>query len=108
MAGGSIFSGIFKEPYDVDDIHTKIGVGLTLGLATLFIFFIKNPFQGLLFSQMFLSIQLPITIFTQIALTSSKKVMGKHANSKKDMILLWIIGLIVTFLNIALLISTIM
>jgi manganese transport protein len=56
---------------------------------------------------MFLSIQLPITIFTQIYLTSSKKVMGKYANSKTDKILLWLFAVIVTGLNVALLISTI-
>jgi manganese transport protein len=53
---------------------------------------------------MLLSIQLPITIFTQIYLTSSKKVMGKYANTRLDKILLWVIAMIVTFLNIALLI----
>lgn len=104
MAGGSIFAGLFKEPYDIKDDHTKFGVAITLILSTIAIFFIKNPFQGLIYSQMFLSIQLPISIFLQIYLTSSKKVMGKHANTKSSNILLWIIGLIVTGLNIALLI----
>lgn len=105
MAGGSIFAGIYKEPYDIKDSHTKTGVALTLILSAVIIFFIKNPFQGLIYSQMFLSIQLPISIFLQIYLTSSKKVMGKYANSTRNNILLWIIGLIVTGLNIALLIS---
>lgn len=105
MAGGSIFAGIFKEPYDIKDDHTKIGVAITLFLSAIVIFFIKNPFQGLIYSQMFLSIQLPISIFLQIYLTSSKKVMGKHANSISNKIVLWIIGLIVTGLNIALLVS---
>jgi manganese transport protein len=105
MAGGSIFAGIYKEPYDIKDDHTKIGVALTLVLSALAIFFIKEPFKGLVYSQMFLSIQLPISIFLQIYLTSSKKVMGKHANSTSNRIVLWIIGLIVTGLNIALLLS---
>jgi manganese transport protein len=69
------------------------------------IFLITSPFQGLIYSQMLLSVQLPITIFTQIYLTSSKKVMGKYANSKLDKILLWGIGIIVTILNVALLVS---
>ena len=43
--------------------------------------------------------------FTLIYLTSSKKVMGKYANTKGGKIVLWSIGLVVTFLNIALLIS---
>ncbi len=105
MAGGSIFAGIYKEPYDIKDSHTKLGVGITLILSAILIFFIQNPFQGLIYSQMFLSIQLPISIFLQIYLTSSKKVMGKHANTVISNIILWTIGLIVAGLNIALLIS---
>ncbi|MGH4117723.1 Nramp family divalent metal transporter [Clostridium sp.] len=108
MAGGSIFAGIFGEPYDINDIHTKIGVGITLVGAAIIIFFISQPFKGLIYSQMLLSIQLPITIFLQIYLTSSKKVMGKYANSRFDKIALWIIGLIVTALNIMLLLNYIL
>jgi len=59
----------------------------------------------LIYSQMFLSIQLPISIFLQIYLTSSKKIMGRYANTKSSNILLWVIGLIVTGLNIALFLS---
>lgn len=105
MAGGSIFAGIFAEPYNIKDIHSKTGVLLTMVPAALIIFLIRSPFDGLIYSQMLLSIQLPITIFTQIYLTSSPKVMGRHANSKLDKVLLWIIGLIVTILNVALLTS---
>lgn len=105
MAGGSIFAGLYGEPYDIHDSHTKMGVGITLITAAVIIFFIKNPFNGLIYSQMFLSIQLPITIFLQIYLTSSKKVMGKFANNKLERISLWTIGIIVTVLNIALLFS---
>jgi manganese transport protein len=106
MAGGSIFAGIYKEPYDINDSHTKIGVGITLILATIIIFFISNPFEGLIYSQMLLSIQLPITIFLQIYLTSSKRIMGKYANSVFDKVCLWVVGIIVAALNIALLVSS--
>ncbi|GLC32076.1 Nramp family divalent metal transporter [Clostridium omnivorum] len=105
MAGGSIFAGLFGEPYDIRDRHTKVGIGITLIVATVVIFFISDPFKGLVYSQMILSIQLPITIFLQIYLTSSKKIMGKYANSLLDKIALWSIGIIVTILNIMLLIS---
>ena len=105
MAGGSIFAGIYKEPYDIKDDHTKIGVAITLVLSAIVILFIHSPFQGLIYSQMFLSVQLPISIFLQIYLTSSKKVMGQYANSRRNSIALWAVGLIVTFLNIALLVS---
>lgn len=100
MAGGTIFSGIFNHPYDIHYKDTKLGVLLTMIPAALIILLIKSPFDGLIYSQMFLAIQLPITVFTQIYLTSSKKVMGKYANSKRLKITLFIIALIVTFLNI--------
>lgn len=103
MAGGTIFAGMFEEAYDINDKHTKIGIGITFIFALLAVFFIKDPFSGLLLSQMFLSIQLPITIFLQIYLTSSRKVMGKHANTGSENIMLWIVGIIVTVLNIMLL-----
>jgi manganese transport protein len=101
MAGGSIFAGIFAEPYNIADSHSRAGVLVTMVPAALIIFFISSPFDGLIISQMLLSVQLPITIFTLIYLTSSKKVMGKYANSRLDKVFLWSIGLIVTFLNVA-------
>ena len=105
MAGGSIFAGIFGEPYDLKDNHSKIGVGISLILALGIIFLINNPFKGLIISQMLLSIQLPFTIFMQVYLTSSPKVMGKYTNKKTTTFILLIIGTIITFLNIKLLIS---
>ncbi|HPT13599.1 MAG TPA: Nramp family divalent metal transporter [Bacteroidales bacterium] len=107
MAGGSIFAGFFGEPFDMKDNHSRIGVIISLSVAVLIIFLIGDPFKGLIISQMLLSIQLPFTVFLQVYLTSSKKVMGKYANSKPLTILLLAIGLIVTFLNIRLLVSLI-
>ncbi len=100
MAAGSIFAGMFREPYNIKDLHTRIGVLLTYAAAVFFIFLISNPFKGLVLSQMLLSIQLPITIFLQIYLTSSTKVMGKYANSTLHNALLLVIGVIVSLLNI--------
>ena len=103
MAGGSIYAGLFKEPYDVKDRHSWHGIIITYSLAVVIIFFVSQPFNGLIYSQMALSIQLPFTIFLQIYLTSSKKVMGRYANSAMQKIMLWIIGIIVSVLNITLL-----
>ncbi|MDF2942198.1 MAG: divalent metal cation transporter [Herbinix sp.] len=102
MAGGSIFAGMFGEPYDIKDSHTKIGVVGILSLATFVIFLVTDPFKGLIYSQMLLSIQLPITVFLQIYLTSSKKVMGKYKNSWSHNISLWVIAVILAVLNIML------
>ncbi|HEX7494163.1 MAG TPA: Nramp family divalent metal transporter [Bacteroidales bacterium] len=105
MAGGSIVSGMYKEPYDVKDNHSRIGVVISLVGALILIFFISNPFKGLILSQVFLSIQLPFTIAVQLYLTSSKKVMGKYANSRFLIVLLSAIAGIVVFLNIKLFID---
>jgi manganese transport protein len=105
MAAGSIFAGMFKEPYDIKDNHTRLGVALSLVIAFAIILMISNPFQGLIISQMVLSIQLPFTIFLQVRLTSSGKVMGKYRNTLFTGIMLYTIGAIVTVLNIMLFIS---
>jgi manganese transport protein len=105
MAGGSIIAGLFSEPFDVKDNHSRMGILLSLITALLLIFVIGNPFKALIISQMILSIQLPFTIFLQIYLTSSPKVMGKYVNSKSTTGLMLLIGSIVTFLNVLLFIS---
>lgn len=105
MAAGSIFAGIFGESYHIKDIHSRVGILLSLGVALILILFISNPFQGLIISQMILSIQLPFTVFLQVGLTSSTKVMGKYANSRWSSFVLYVIAAIVSVLNIMLLFS---
>ena len=103
MAAGTIFAGVFGESYNIKDSHSQVGVIISLGLALLLIFFIGDPFKGLIISQMVLSVQLPFTVFLQVSLTSSRKVMGQYVNSKFTTWLLYIIAAIVSVLNIALL-----
>ncbi len=105
MAAGTIFAGAYKEPYDIKDNHSRVGVIVSLIVAFVLILLISNPFQGLIISQMLLSIQLPFTIFLQVYLTSSEKVMGKYKNKPSSRLLLYGIGALVTVLNIALFIS---
>jgi len=105
MAAGSIFAGMYREPYDIKDNHSRLGVAASLLIGLGIIFLISNPFNGLIISQMCLSIQLPFTIFLQVYLTSSERVMGKYRNSNLLKVLLYLIGGIVVLLNIALLIS---
>ena len=105
MAAGSIFAGIFGESYHIRDSHSQVGVLLSLGLALVLICFITDPFQGLLVSQMVLSIQLPFTVFLQVSLTSSRRVMGKYANSRLSACILYIIAGVVTVLNLLLLVE---
>lgn len=106
MAGGSIYAGIFGESYDIKDYHSWHGVLLTYWLAVLIILFVEDPFTGLIYSQMALSVQLPWTIGLLIYLTSSKKVMGKYANNTRLKVTLGVIGAIVIILNIMLLLES--
>lgn len=105
MAAGSIFAGIYREPYDIKDSHSRWGVLLSLVMALIIIMLFSNPFMGLIYSQMILSIQLPVTIFLQVYLTSSGKVMGKYKNRTSTKWILYILGGIVTVLNVMLFIS---
>jgi manganese transport protein len=105
MAAGSIFSGIFSEPYDIKDNHSRLGIVISFLTAILIIFIISNPFKGLIISQMVLSIQLPFSIFLQVYLTSSEKVMGKYKNTRLNAIVLFLVGCVVTVLNIMLFVS---
>jgi manganese transport protein len=105
MAAGSIFSGMYKEPYDIKDNHSRLGVALSLIIALVIIFLISSPFRWLILSQMFLSIQLPFTIFAQVYLTSSGKVMGEYKNTSFSKFTLYTLGGIISLLNIVLFIS---
>ena len=106
MAGGTICAGIFGEAYNIKDYHSWHGGALTYVLAVVVVIcFITDPFKGLVYSQIVLSVQLPLTVFTQIYLTLAPKVMGSYANTKLPRTILGLIALIVTILNGLLLID---
>ena len=103
MAAGTITAGMFDEEYDIHDRHSSIGVAVCFVGAVAACLIVPNPFEGLIWSQALLSLQLPITVFVLIRLTSSPRVMGKYANSRPLNALLVGIGVIVTILDIVLL-----
>jgi manganese transport protein len=103
LAGGSIFAGIFQEPFNIKDTHSRAGILITLVGALIIIPFLRNPFQGLIWSQIILSMQLPFTIFTLLYLTSSRKVMGVYANTLFGNIVNWTVAGVVVVLNVMLL-----
>jgi manganese transport protein len=103
IAGGTITAGLFHKEYDEKSIYTKMGVITTLILASIIIFTVSNPLKGLIYSQVILSMQLPITIFLQLYLTSSKKVMGDFKNGITMKTTLILCGVFVTVLNVILL-----
>lgn len=66
---------------------------------------VEDAFSGLIWSQALLSLQLPVTVFVQIWLTSSPSVMGRHANSRPLKAALLAIAVTVTALDLALLLG---
>ncbi|MGL4662914.1 MAG: Nramp family divalent metal transporter [Culicoidibacterales bacterium] len=105
MSGGIISSGSVLERYNANDRHTTVGILGVIVSATCIIFFIHDTFQGLILSQVVLSVQLPITIITLLALTGSRKVMGDFADSKWMKCILFFFAGIVIVLNLLLLIQ---
>jgi manganese transport protein len=61
----------------------------------------------LVYSQVFLCVALPISMVPLVWLTSSKKVMGKHANPLWLAILAWVVVAVLTGLNIQLIVQTV-
>jgi manganese transport protein len=61
----------------------------------------------LVYSQVFLCVALPISMVPLVWLTSSKKVMGKHANPLWLAILAWVVVAVLTGLNIRLIVQTV-
>ncbi|NLR89984.1 Nramp family divalent metal transporter [Flammeovirga agarivorans] len=104
MAGGTIYSGLYQKSYDSNDKDSRIGILITILGGVILIFFIGDPFQALIYSQMMLSFQLPITIILLIYLTSSKKVMGKFINKGLEKYALYFFASVVIFLNVLILI----
>ena len=72
-------------------------------VAVLFGYQEKTLDQLLVYSQVFLSIALPFSIFPLIYLTSKKSLMGEFTNVKWNTILGYAVSIILTILNIKLL-----
>lgn len=100
MAAGTISAGMFGEEYDIHDRHSSIGVVVCMVAATLVCLVVRDTFQGLVLSQALLSLQLPITVFLQVYLTSSERVMGRWKNSTATKVALVVIGVLVTVIDV--------
>lgn len=105
MAAGTVTAGMFGEEYDIHDRHSSIGVAPCFAGAVAACLCVEDAFAGLVWSQALLSLQLPVTVFLLIRLTSSRKVMGRYANSRPLTATLVAIGVVVTALDAALLLG---
>jgi len=103
MAAGTIYAGMKGKSYDAGKSCSRKGILWSFIPAFLIVLFIGDPFRGLIISQAVLSLQLPVTIFLQVGLTSSRRVMGQYANRRGMNVLLYGMAAAVSALNLFLL-----
>ena len=106
LTGQIVMEGFLhlKLPQWIIRIGTRIFALLpVIIVAVLFGHQEKTLDQLLVYSQVFLSIALPFSIFPLIYLTSKKSLMGKFTNAKWNTILGYAVSIILTILNIKLL-----
>ena len=90
-----------KLPQWIIRIGTRIFALLpVIMVAILFGYQEKTLDQLLVYSQVFLSIALPFSIFPLIYLTSKKSVMGEFNDAKWNTILGYVVSFILTILNV--------
>ncbi len=107
LTGATIAAGSSGRPYDMKDRRSRIGAAVTILGALLVALPLRDTFRSLVASQMLLSIQLPVTVFALIALTSSRKVMGRFANTRANLISLALVGGLIVALNVLLLLDAV-
>lgn len=105
LAGGTVFTGFLGKEIDPQKRWFRAGVFITAVPAIILIMVLTDAYQTLIWSQVILSMQLPLTIIPLIVLTRSRKVMGEFANGRFENLLLYICGAIIIVLNALLLLS---
>jgi manganese transport protein len=106
VSEANVVTGFLGRPEDIHSRFYRIGLIVTSIPAMVIIAAGVDSFKALIWSQVALSIQLPMTVIPLLLLTSSKKVMGEHASSLHVKVMGWIIAIIVIGLNILLLYQT--
>ena len=82
------------------------GIAIIPALIVAILYGEKGTADLLVLSQVILSLQLSFAVIPLVFFTSSKKIMGRFANSRAIMILSWVITLVIIILNVVLLYRT--
>lgn len=105
LAGGTVFTGFLGKEKDPQTTWFRAGVLLTALPAMLIMTVLSDTYTALIWSQVVLSIQLPLTIIPLIVLTRSRRVMGAYANGRFENLLMYLCAAVIIFLNILLIAS---
>lgn len=101
MAGESVMDGFIN--IKISSTMKRI---ITILPALIVIIIGVNPMKALLFSQVSLSLVLPMAIIPLLVITNNKKVMGHFVNHPVTRIIGWLISFVIILLNIILIITT--
>ena len=110
LTGQVVMEGFIhmKIPTWARRVITRLLSVLPVLLVTIFVGGDENTLDNLLvYSQVFLSVALPISMIPLVIFTSSKKIMGEFKNNLVVTILGWACAIILTGLNINLIIGVI-
>ncbi len=106
MSEANVVTGYLGKPEDPHSRFYKIGLVATSIPAMIIIAVGIDSFRALIWSQVALSIQLPLTIIPLLVLSRRRDVMGRHAAGLASTVLGWTIALVVIALNVLLLYQT--
>jgi len=106
MSEANVLTGYLGKPEDIHNRFYRIGLVVTSIPAMLIIAIGVDSFKALIWSQVALSIQLPLTIIPLLILARRRSVMGEHANNAVANTVGWIIAVVVIALNLLLLYRT--
>ncbi|MCC9754730.1 Nramp family divalent metal transporter, partial [Streptococcus agalactiae] len=103
LTGQIVMEGFlhFKLPQWLIRLCTRLLTLLPIFVIALLVGGEENTLDQLIvYSQVFLSLALPFSIFPLIYFTSQKSIMGEHANAKWNTYLAYLVAIILTLLNL--------
>jgi manganese transport protein len=106
VSEANVLTGYLGKPEDPHSRFYRLGLIATSIPAMLIIAIGVDSFKALIWSQVALSIQLPLTIIPLLILTRAKRVMGEHSNKLITSIIGWLIAIVIIGLNMLLLYRT--
>ncbi|MBI5563237.1 MAG: Nramp family divalent metal transporter [Deltaproteobacteria bacterium] len=99
LAGGTVFTGFLGKEIDHRGGWFRTGVLVAAVPAIVMAAFVTDTYKALIWSQVLLSLQLPLSVLPLILLTRSRKVMGRYANGRVEGLLLYLCAVVSVVLN---------
>ncbi|MHB1125646.1 MAG: Nramp family divalent metal transporter [Bacillota bacterium] len=106
FSNGNIFTGYLGKSSHPHNPWFRWGMAILTLPAIVIIAMLADSYQALIWSQIVLSIQLPLTIIPLLLLANNRKLMGSFATKGFEYFLSWLAAATIFFLNGLLLYQT--